>query len=196
MRKHAGFRPTYANVVATVALFVALGGTTYAATQLPRNSVGSAQLKKNAVTGAKVKDGSLQAADFVPGGVPAGPKGDAGPVGPTGPAGVTGPQGKQGPEGPPGPPGLSGYVQVDTFSAFDSTNVKGAAVECPEGLVALGGGATAFGAGDKVAIRKSVPLGASHGEGSRGWIAEAYENEPTEQSWDIDVRVNCARISS
>jgi hypothetical protein len=149
-------------------------------------------LKKNAVTGAKVKDGSLRAADFVPGGVPAGPKGEAGPVGPMG---VSGPQGKPGAEGPPGPPGISGYVQVDNFSAFDSTNVKGEAVDCPEGLVALGGGAVAFGAGEKVAILDSVPLGASGGEGSRGWIASAYEKEPTEQSWDLDVRVNCARIS-
>jgi hypothetical protein len=32
---------TYANVVATLALFVALGGSAYAATQLPKNSVGT-----------------------------------------------------------------------------------------------------------------------------------------------------------
>ena len=30
---------TYANVVATLALFLALGGGAYAATQLPKNSV-------------------------------------------------------------------------------------------------------------------------------------------------------------
>lgn len=40
-------RLTYANVTATLALFVALGGTGYAATQLPRNSVGKAQLRKS-----------------------------------------------------------------------------------------------------------------------------------------------------
>ena len=47
-------RPTYANVVATLALVVALGGTSYAAAQLPRNSVGSKQLKAQAVTPAKL----------------------------------------------------------------------------------------------------------------------------------------------
>lgn len=52
-------RLTYANVMATLALFVALGGASYAATQLPRNSVGAKQLKKGAVTGAKVKPHSL-----------------------------------------------------------------------------------------------------------------------------------------
>jgi hypothetical protein len=37
---------TYANVMATVAVFVAVGGTSYAVAQLPRNSVGSKQLKR------------------------------------------------------------------------------------------------------------------------------------------------------
>jgi hypothetical protein len=55
---------TYANVMATIAVFIALGGSAYAATQLKKNSVGAKQLKKNAVSGAKVKDGSLSAADI------------------------------------------------------------------------------------------------------------------------------------
>jgi len=44
------------NTIALLALFVALGGTTYAATALPKNSVGTKQLKKNAVTGPKIKN--------------------------------------------------------------------------------------------------------------------------------------------
>ena len=61
-----GLRPraTYANVTATLALFVALGGGAYAATALPANSVGAKQLKRNAVTGAKVAKDSLSAADI------------------------------------------------------------------------------------------------------------------------------------
>ena len=43
------------NTIALLALFVALGGTTYAATALPKNSVGTKQLKKNAVTAVKIK---------------------------------------------------------------------------------------------------------------------------------------------
>jgi hypothetical protein len=67
-------RPTYANVTATLALFVALGGGAYAATALHANSIGSKQLrnntivtakiKNNAVTGSKVLDGSLTGADI------------------------------------------------------------------------------------------------------------------------------------
>ena len=56
-------RLTYANVVSTLCLFLLLGGGAYAATKLPKNSVGTGQLKKNAVTGAKVKNGSLTGAD-------------------------------------------------------------------------------------------------------------------------------------
>lgn len=36
---------TYANVIATLALFIALGGGAIAASQLGKNSVGSKQLK-------------------------------------------------------------------------------------------------------------------------------------------------------
>ena len=81
---------TYANVTATVALIVALGGTSYAAIILPANSVGSRQLKNRAVTSSKrklhanavssaaVKNGSLRATDFKAGQLPAGPAGPAG----------------------------------------------------------------------------------------------------------------------
>ena len=75
---------SYANVVATVALFIAFGGASYAAIKVPKNSVGTKQLKKNAVgpkqlkqgavgttqlqdgavVGAKVADRSLSAADI------------------------------------------------------------------------------------------------------------------------------------
>lgn len=53
------------NTIALIALFVALGGTAYAATALPRNSVGTKQIKKNAVTSVKVKDNSLTGADIL-----------------------------------------------------------------------------------------------------------------------------------
>jgi hypothetical protein len=43
--------------VGIIALFIALGGTTYAATQLPANSVGTRQIRSGAVTPAKLSPG-------------------------------------------------------------------------------------------------------------------------------------------
>jgi hypothetical protein len=84
---------TYANLVSSLCLFFALGGTTYAVSQLPRNSVGADQVKAGAVRSSEVKDRSLRAKDFATGQLPKGAKGDrgdAGSRGDTGPPGVNG----------------------------------------------------------------------------------------------------------
>lgn len=95
IKSHLRLSP--ATVISVIALFVALGGTGYAVTSLPSNSVGTKQLKANAVTSAKVKDGSLLGADFKAGQLPAGPQGPAGPKGSAGQAGAAGPAGHEGP---------------------------------------------------------------------------------------------------
>jgi hypothetical protein len=58
-------RPSPAMVIACLALTVALGGTSYAAVSLPRNSVGTKQLRNNAVTSIKVKNNALTGADIL-----------------------------------------------------------------------------------------------------------------------------------
>jgi hypothetical protein len=121
------FRRHHASAVALVALFVAIGGTSYAAITLPRGSVGTPQLKTAAVTSAKladdavtaskVKNGTLLRADFAAGQLadgargatgPAGAQGAPGPVGPKGADGAPGPVGPQGAPGPQGPTGGAG----------------------------------------------------------------------------------------
>jgi hypothetical protein len=47
------------NAIALAALFVALGGTSYAAVAIPKDSVGSRQLRKGAVTSNKVHSGAI-----------------------------------------------------------------------------------------------------------------------------------------
>jgi Collagen triple helix repeat (20 copies) len=151
-----------AMLVACAALIVALGGVSYAAAVLPKNSVGTAQLKKNAVsraklkknavTTAKVNNGSLLAADFKAGQLPAGPKGDTGPKGdaglpgaqgPKGDPGSPGPKGDKGDKGNPGAPGPAGVSEYQVVSAGEWV-VEGAnfavQVWCPAGKKALGGG--------------------------------------------------------
>lgn len=52
-------RPSSAVIIAAVALFVALGGTGYAALSLPKSSVGTKQLRNRAVTTGKIKNGAV-----------------------------------------------------------------------------------------------------------------------------------------
>lgn len=61
----------YANVIATIALFVALGGAAIAA-GLPKNSVGTKQLKRGAVNAAKLKRGAVTTGKLAPRSVVAG----------------------------------------------------------------------------------------------------------------------------
>jgi hypothetical protein len=49
------------NAIALAALFIALGGTSYAAVAIPGNSVGSSQLRKGAVTSNKIHSGAITA---------------------------------------------------------------------------------------------------------------------------------------
>jgi hypothetical protein len=83
MKRHRSW-PSPALVVASVALIVALGGTSYAALKLPKNSVGAKQIKSNAVTSAKIKNGTLKTTDFKANDAPEGPQGPQGPAGPSG----------------------------------------------------------------------------------------------------------------
>ena len=51
-------RFTYANVMSTLAVFIAVGGATaFAASRLPKNSIESRQIKAKAVTTGKLANG-------------------------------------------------------------------------------------------------------------------------------------------
>ena len=91
MRRRRWRAPSPALVVSLLALFVALGGTTYAATSLPKNSVGTKQIRKGAVTKAKINKKTIAALHGR-----TGPRGPQGATGATGAAGPPGPQGSQG----------------------------------------------------------------------------------------------------
>jgi hypothetical protein len=69
----------YANITSSLALFIALGGTGYAALKLPKNSVHAKQIAAGAVRSAEVKNHSLKPVDFAK--LPQGPKGDKGDKG-------------------------------------------------------------------------------------------------------------------
>lgn len=112
--------------VGYIALMVALGGTSYAATSLPRNSVGTQQVINH----------SLLAVDFKRGQVPRGARGAQGPVGAqgaAGAAGATGPAGASGAAGATGPAG-SALAQAwisNTGTVLSSKNFGAAVVTHP-----------------------------------------------------------------
>ena len=59
--KFALRRPSASMVVAIIALVMAMGGTSYAALTLPKNSIGTRQLKNRAVTNSKIAKGAVNA---------------------------------------------------------------------------------------------------------------------------------------
>lgn len=98
------FRHLRSHAVAYLAIFVALGGTSYAAVKVAKNSVATKQLKSNAVNSAKVKNGSLLAAEFGSAQVPKGARGAKGDTGDQGAVGIAGIDGGKGEKGLPGDP--------------------------------------------------------------------------------------------
>jgi hypothetical protein len=68
MRQRLRPKLNYSNVIATVALFIALGGVAVAA-GLPKNSVGPNQLKRGAVTAAKIRKNAVTSGKIAPGSV-------------------------------------------------------------------------------------------------------------------------------
>jgi Collagen triple helix repeat (20 copies) len=112
---------TYANVAATLALFLALGGAAYAATQLPRNSVGTAQLKNGAVTAGKIAKKTRNQLQ--------GARGATGPQGPEGKTGKTGPKGTPGAKGATGNKGDTGLTGPSGTGPAYETFTEGRAIE-------------------------------------------------------------------
>jgi hypothetical protein len=189
-----------------LALFIALGGTSYAAVKLPANSVGSKQLKAGAVTGAKVKDRSLTAADFG-GQLPAGATGAQGPAGPAGPKGDTGATGAAGAKGDQGLQGVQGIQGLKgdsggafTFrrlagvsSAVDSSSPKTVSATCAAGELAMGG-RTVTDAGGNAPIGISSAHEEDAGGGLSRYTVTAYEaGGDFLGNWGITVRVVCIK---
>lgn len=74
---------SYANVMATLAVFIALGGSSYAALTLPRNSVGAAQIRSKAVSSSEIRDRAVRLRDLAAS-TRVALRGQQGPAGPAG----------------------------------------------------------------------------------------------------------------
>jgi hypothetical protein len=102
-RKHAN----YSNIVASLALFVAIGGTSYAAIALPKDSVGKRQLKSRAVGSSELRRASVGSRAIKNGGI------EAIDLSAATKASL---HGAQGPQGPPGPAAVSLRAAINAAS--------------------------------------------------------------------------------
>jgi hypothetical protein len=124
MKDKRRIRLTYANVVASLALFAALGGSSYAAisvtgAQVRDNSLSGRDVRNASLTGRDVRDRSLLAQDFKPGQLragPQGPKGDSGAPGAKGDQGEPGIAFLAGDLAPPIVPTVSGGAPTVTLA--------------------------------------------------------------------------------
>ncbi len=121
------------HAIGLLALFVALGGSAYAAATITGSSV-----KDGSLTGRDVKDRSLTKRDFRAGTLPAGRQGAPGPQGAAGPQGVAGPAGQAGPAGSAGPQGEPGPSEaivtfLGEFNLPSAGAPVGPAVSIPAG---------------------------------------------------------------
>jgi hypothetical protein len=139
---------SYANVTATLALVIALGGTSYAAIKLPANSVGSVQVRPGAITSDKVRNGSLLRRDFKPGELPRGARGAAGARGPAGPPG---------PAGAASPP-VAGYAHSDPIAVPAGVTLPGR-LACDDGMRVVGGGV--YSSESHMVVESSYPASAT-----------------------------------
>ena len=140
-------RLSFANLTSLLALFIALGGASYAAIKVPANSVGTKQVKNRAITTRKLDPKALASLHGARG-LPGSP-------------GVQGPQGLQGPKGDAGAAGAAaladgsitasklagssvtqaklGLTTVLATSNVDSTANKAELATCPAGTSVIGG---------------------------------------------------------
>jgi len=166
---------TFANVMSVIAVFIALGGASYAAVNLPKNSVGTKQLKGksvgtkqlkgNAVNSNKVKNFSLRANDFKKGQIPSGP---------TGPAGATNVTVRYGP----------GSAQVGAGQQTSDT------ASCNPGEVATGGGYFLTGNATHSGVYNNLADGDV--EAPTGWKVSVYNDSAATASVGVIAQVNCS----
>ena len=130
---HLVKRPSASMVVASLALLIALGGTSVAAiSALPNGSVTTAALHNGAVTTSKLANKAVTLAKLATSARIPGPKGQKGDPGPKGDPGTKGDPGPRGPMGPTGP--SDAYLDTNggpvTLPAL--TDVRVATVRVPD----------------------------------------------------------------
>jgi hypothetical protein len=173
---HTNLRlPSPAMIVACTALFVALGGSGYAATQIGHSAAkhkkSKAPSQQALINAAVAKYFASHHNQFV------GPAGVAGPTGPTGPAGPAGPIGLTGLTGPQGLPGEVGPTGLPSRSA----RVAGPLKTGSSSRVDLGGPSVTVNVGPSGLVAYWATAKVSHGGGvgtAEVWLVDSTGEAP------------------
>lgn len=181
-------RPSPALAVSLAALFVALGGTSYAALTVTGKTI-----KNGSVTGRDLKDRSLGTKELSKRAVSS-LKGNTGAKGAPGASGAPGVPGANGTNGTNGAPGAAGAtkVVVRTVEQQNVSNNSAAIVDatCNPGERATGGGFRTLSADDFVPY-SNRPNPAGNGNTPTGWHVEAI-NRTGVSTADMEAFVICA----
>lgn len=205
--------------LALVALFVAMGGVSYAAVAIPDNSVGADKLRDDGVTIADIRHGNVGTYEIRANGVQstdirdhsllcedfnasepvcgngvgsAGPQGPGGQVGPTGAPGETG---ATGPQGPPGTniAGLSTAtvrVHVETIEKSCTSSYE---PNYGEGIVRCSGEETLVAACESGEIATGGSANANNSDSVTQTVASNDRPDPqagTPTGWTVDARTS------
>jgi hypothetical protein len=211
-------RTTFSNVTATLALFVALGGTSYAAlritgAQIRDGTLSGVDVKNESVAARDVGDGGLSGSDLKAGSLTGGDVGDGSLTStdvdngslaaadllpgalPAGPAGQQGPAGPQGPVGPQGASGPTGVVARRAEETIAPGSTESEVASCEPGETAVGGGADMTGPPDEALVFASEPLAADGSPPSSGDVPtkwRTFAQNGTTDPQTMVVEVLCA----
>lgn len=164
-------RPSPAMIVASMALFIALGGTSYAVTridgsQIKNRSVSGGKLIKNSVRAAEIRENGLRVSEAVR----ADSAGNADALGGTGAL------------------AFPRNVEVVTAaSPLGSQARRDVAATCPGTKLVIAGGAEVQATNEPIAISKTVPTG-----DGKSWVGQAFETTSTGADWILRVSAVCA----
>src|SRR2546423_685496 len=180
-------RPSPGLVIAVVALFIALGGTAFAAKHYLITSTGQIKpsvLKKlrgnRGPAGAKGATGAT------------GATGAAGPAGAPGALGKEGPAGKEGKEGPPGPVELAPLTEFrGEEEEVEEEEFNVSVAECPSGSRAVSGGFFTLGPPPNEQFSEAFEIEFEEGEVFRGWVYGSNNPSSTEAQF-IEAIAYCA----
>ncbi len=162
-----------ATVIAAVALFVALGGSSLAAASF----INGRHIKPHSIPTNRLTKKAIKALH--------------GARGPQGAQGVQGVQGVQGIQGIQGTPGMSNYTVVTDTHSSASANQIGASVACPSGTKALGGGGEVLSGTSDLGpfLTDSEPA-------NGGWLVSYSMGVSGNFSLSVEVYAICATVAS